>query len=50
MHKLDGQEMKVKMLCRKEKSQMMEQTTVDFVFVASSIYHCFFFLDLLLVM
>ena len=30
-------------------SQIMEQTTVDFVLVASSIYHCFLFLDLPLV-
>ena len=30
--------------------QIMEKTTVDFVLVASSFYHCFFFLDLPLVM
>ena len=28
----------------------MEKTTVEFVLVASSFYHCFFFLDLPLVM
>ena len=30
--------------------QIMEKTTVDFVSLASSIYHCFFSLDLPLVM
>ena len=30
--------------------QIMEKTTVDFVSVASSIYHCFFSLDPPLVM
>ena len=34
----------------KEISLIMETTTVDFILVAASIYHCFFFLDLLLVM
>ena len=50
MHNLNGQEMNVKKLCRKEKNATVEKTTVDFVSVASSIYHCFFFLDLPLVM
>ena len=31
-------------------SQIVEKTTVDFMSVASSIYHCFLFLDLPLVM
>ena len=30
--------------------QIMGKTTVDFISIASSIYHCFFFLDLPLVM
>ena len=30
--------------------QIMEKTMVDFVLIASSIYHCFLFLDLPLVM
>ena len=30
----------------KKGLQILEKTTVDFVSVASSIYHCFFFLDL----
>ena len=34
----------------KKISLIMEKTTVDFISVASSTYHCFFFLDLLLVM
>ena len=35
----------------KKISLIMEKTTVDFVIsVASSIYHCFFFLDLPVVM
>ena len=34
----------------KKISQIMEKTTMDFVLVASSIYHCFFFLDPPLVM
>ena len=46
MHKLEEQEMKVKKLCGKQILQIIEKTTVDFVSVASSIYHCFFFLDL----
>ena len=34
----------------KKTSLIVEKTTVDFVSVASSIYHCFFYLDLPLVM
>ena len=34
----------------KKLSLIMENTTVDFVLVASSICHCFFFVDSLLVM
>ena len=34
----------------KKLSQIMEKTTVDFVSVASSFYHCFFFLGPPLVM
>ena len=42
MNKLDGQEMNVKKLCRKNISQIMEKTKVDFILVTSSIYHCYF--------
>ena len=34
----------------KKISQIMEKITMDFISVASSIYHCFFFLDPPLVM
>ena len=34
----------------KKISQIMEKTTVDFILVACNIFHCFFFLDPLLVM
>ena len=34
----------------KKISLIMEKTTVDVISVASSIYYCFFFLDLPLVM
>ena len=47
MHKLDRQEM-LKTYAEKKVSQIVE-TTVDFISVASSIYHCLFFLDLPLV-
>ena len=50
MYKLDGQEIMLKSYAGKKILQILEKTTVDFVSVASSIYHCFFFLDLLLVM
>ena len=33
----------------KKGLQILEKTTVDFVLVLSSIYHCFLFLDLPLV-
>ena len=46
MHKLDGQEMNVKNYAGKKISQIMEKAIVDFILVASSIYHYFFFLDL----
>ena len=42
--------MKVKCCAGKKISQIIEKTLVDFVLVASSIYYCFFFLDLPLVM
>ena len=52
MHKLEGQEMNVEKLRRKENiaNHTPEKTMVDFVWVASSTYHCFFFLNLPLVM
>ena len=50
MFKLEGQEMNIKKLCRKEILQIMEKTMVDYITIASSIYHCNFFLDLPLVM
>ena len=34
----------------KKISQVMEKTMVNFISIASSIYHCFFFLGLPLVM
>ena len=40
----------LKNYAEKKVSQIMEKTTVDFVLVASSIYHCFFFLGPPLVM
>ena len=47
MHKLEGQEMNVEKLRRKENiaNHTTEKTMVDFVWVASSTYHSFFFLD-----
>ena len=50
MGRLEGQEMNVKSYAGKKISVIMEKTTVDFVSVASSIYHCLFFLNLPLVM
>ena len=49
MYKLDGQEINVKSYAGKKISQIME-IKEDFVSVASSIYHCFLFLDPPLVM
>ena len=42
--------MNVIKLCRKDNITNHGETTVDFVMVASRIYHCFFFLDPPLVM
>ena len=51
MYKFDGQEINVKNYAGKKILQIMEEkTTVDFISVASSIYHCLFFLDLPLVL
>ena len=51
MHKLEGQEMNVKNLCRKENiANHGEDPWWISSQLASSIYHCFFFLDLPLVM
>ena len=41
--------MTVKSYAGKKISLIMEKTTVDFIWGASSIYHCFFFLHLPLV-
>ena len=50
MYKFDGQEINIKNYAGKKILQIMEEkTTVDFISVASSIYHCLFFLDLPLV-
>ena len=50
MHKIDRQEMNAKKHAGKKISLIMDKTTVDFFFIASSIYHCFFFLDTSVVM
>ena len=50
MYKFDGQEINIKNYAGKKILQIMEEkTTVDFILVASSTYHCFSFLDLPLV-
>ena len=38
------------MLFREKITQVMKKTAVEFVLVESSVYHCFLFLDLPLVM
>ena len=50
MYKLDGQEMNVKKLCRKKNITNHGKDHSDFRLGISSIYHCCFFLDTLLVM
>ena len=44
MYKPEGQEMSVKKLCRRESITNLEDSGGIFL-GASSIYHCFFFLD-----
>ena len=50
MHKLDGEEMNVKKLCRKENIANCGADHSGFHLGNSSIHHCFFFLDPPLVM
>ena len=47
MHKVDGQEMNVKKLCKKENIIYHGEDRSEFT---TSIYHCFLFLDPHLVM